>query len=77
MRRFKRSPLWPVRCSFFFFFFNGLPLLKNVSFKVLPAKAKLRLYKELLQECGSLELSYLSPERWLDPAKSGPLLIKV
>ncbi len=34
------------------------------------------MFKPLLQECGSLELSYLSPERWLDPAKSGPLLVK-
>jgi hypothetical protein len=45
--------------------------------QVLPSKAQLRMFKPLLEECGTLELSYLSPERWQQGNKSGSLLVKV
>lgn len=54
MRRFKRSPLWPV----------------------LPNSEHMGMFKALLVESPHLELSYLSTDRWLNPQKSGALLVK-
>lgn len=54
LRRFKRSPLWPV----------------------LPSKARLALFRAMLEEIPHLELTYLSVDRWKDPLKAGSLLVK-
>ncbi len=43
---------------------------------VLPSKAQLGLFKPLLQESPALDLTYLSPDRWQQPLKAGPMLVK-
>ena len=49
---------------------------RSALWPVLPTETLLSVFRPVLDEAPHLELGYLSPERWLDPLRTGPLLVK-